>query len=371
MKKTLLSVAVASASVLAAAQATAADVKVYGKANVSFQYSSDIDSKTSTNPENKNEQRFEVLSNASRFGLKGKADLNDDTKVIYKLEYQTAFDDGDEGKTLTSEGQDSTGTDIEVEGKAKNTIKQRNIYVGLKGDFGTIMAGMHDSPVKMIGKPVDIFSDLKYADIKNVVKGEERVKNMVMYRSPNMGGFSVDAQFAPGEEKKGLGARNQAGDSISIAAKYKLDGLSFALGSDHDVDGEDVVRFVAAYKADKFAVSGLLQSAKEHGDAPSDKKQTGVIVTASFKASSKIKLKASLGQSVATEIKNADLPTEYEKEKTVTSVVLGADYKLAKKTKIYSYVASNTTSTEDDANPAGEYADNDKYTLGIGLEHKF
>lgn len=333
MKKTVLSLAVLSASTMMAGAAQA-EPTIYGKANISLQQIKEEAGSTV------NQDNFELKSNASRIGFKGNVEINDSLKAIYKLEYQTAFDDGDES------------------GK---TFKQRNIFVGLQGDWGTVMGGMHDSPTKMIGKPVDIFSDLTYADIKNVVAGEERVKNMVMYRSPEMAGFSIDAQFAPGEGSGADGAtgddKNRAGvaDSISVAAKYKISDVSLALSADKDVDGMDVVRFVTAYDHDKFSLSALLQTA-EVVDALDNEEQTGVVLAAKFNIAPSWKLKAQAGQST-TEADGAE-------DIDVSQLVLGVDYKLAKDTTLFAYGAQNTTEQKGTD-------DLDKTTFGIGLVQKF
>lgn len=77
MKKALLPLAIAALLPISAF----ADVTVYGKANVSFQ-SADEGGDSVT----------ELVSNASRIGLKGSEDLGNGLKAIYRFEYQTAID---------------------------------------------------------------------------------------------------------------------------------------------------------------------------------------------------------------------------------------------------------------------------------------
>src|SRR6187551_888606 len=105
MKKALLPLLIASLLPAAAF----ADVTVYGKANVSIQSADESD-----------EKQTEVVSNASRIGVKGSEEVNSDLKVIYQFEYQTEVDDGANG------GQ---------------TFGQRNIYLGLQGIGGTLIGG--------------------------------------------------------------------------------------------------------------------------------------------------------------------------------------------------------------------------------------
>ena len=72
--KSTLAIAIATTMM---APAIAKDVEVYGKANVSFQ-SADEGSGRFT----------ELVSNASRFGLKGDLKLDDNLTVVYKYEVQ-------------------------------------------------------------------------------------------------------------------------------------------------------------------------------------------------------------------------------------------------------------------------------------------
>jgi len=117
MKKYALTMA--AVSVMAANTAMAADVTVYGKANVSLQM---VEEETTGAADTVTQDNWELLSNASRLGVKGKAELTESLDAIYKFEYETSLDDGD---------------------KKGQTFTQRNIFVGVKGDWGTVMAGMH------------------------------------------------------------------------------------------------------------------------------------------------------------------------------------------------------------------------------------
>ena len=314
-----------SASVLAANVAMA-EVKFYGKANVSLQgiEVEENDVKTQDN--------FELISNASRLGVKGSSDINHGLEALFQVEYEVQLDDGDKGgKTLT----------------------QRNSFVGVKGDFGTVMAGIHDTPTKMIAKPVDIFSDLKFADIKNAVEGENRQKNMVMYRSPDLAGFKIDAMFAPGEEKTDVNDQNGIADAISASVSYKIAGFSLAASYDGDVDDQDAVRLVGAYSIGAFATSLMLQQA-EIVDSASNEKEEGIVATASYKIDD-WKIKALVGTATESEDTVEDLDRN--------QLVLGADYKLAKNAKVFAFV------TDYEDKDSGVNSSNEYY--GIGTELKF
>ena len=122
------------------------------------------------------EQEWQQNSNASRIGFKGSYQINDSIEVIYQVEFEVNFDDGTSSAA-----------------KGKDTLEQRNTYGGFRGNFGQIIAGKHDSPVKTAGREVDRFNDQVLGDIKSFMEGEDRVSNLLLYTSPSWNGFSATA----------------------------------------------------------------------------------------------------------------------------------------------------------------------------------
>lgn len=284
------------------------DGKVYGKINVTLQSADEgTDSRVT-----------EVVSNASRFGFKGETKLDEqkDISVIYQIEYEVNIDDGDnKGKTIT----------------------QRNSFAGVKGSFGTVLAGIHDTPMKMAQGKVDQFNDLE-GDLKHLFgAAENRGKNTVMYRSPEMSGVSADFAIVAAED-------DNTDDGISMAVKFKQDALYAALAYEQDVDAEgtDSFRLVGEYTIDAITVGAMWQKTETTTDD-----EDGFLLSGAYKMGD-IKLKAQYGQS-DIEAKGRD------------QISLGADYKLGKKTKVFGFY---TMQDEDAANK-------DKDWLGVGLEHKF
>lgn len=162
-------IAIASAIALASITAAHAAPTVYGKAFLTLDYvSTDYDAANKTD-----EDTFKLNSNQSRIGFKGDDDLTDTTKLIYQLEYQINPDDDSQ------------------------QFKSRNTYVGLAHNtLGTVLAGRHDTPLKLAQNKVDVFNDSLF-DIKNAgVSGEYRANNMVAYQSPVIVGMPVSFMAA-------------------------------------------------------------------------------------------------------------------------------------------------------------------------------
>ena len=165
-------IAIASAIALASITAAHAAPTVYGKAFLTLDYvSTDYDAANKTD-----EDTFKLNSNQSRIGFKGEDDLTDTTKLVYQLEY---------------------GIDVDADTNGKGQFYSRNTYVGLAHNtLGTVLAGRHDTPLKLAQNKVDVFNDSLF-DITNAgVSGENRANNMVAYQSPVIVGMPVSFMAA-------------------------------------------------------------------------------------------------------------------------------------------------------------------------------
>lgn len=168
MKKIALVSAIAIASISSAQAAP----KVYGKIFLSTDYvSTDYDDSSK-----KDEDTFKLNDNSSRIGFRGEDSLNDDIDLVYQLEYGVSPDS------------DTT------------QFKSRNTYIGLSNrQYGTLLAGRHDTPFKLSKGSVDVFTNNSGAGLsldkigpKGFEKlGEERANNVIAYKSPAIVGMPV------------------------------------------------------------------------------------------------------------------------------------------------------------------------------------
>ena len=294
--------------------------KVYGKANLSLV---DQDSGDTSG--------WNLNSNASRLGIKGESKISEELAVVYQVEYEVCIDSGD------CKGQ---------------TFKQRNTFLGLKGNFGMVSAGKHDTPTKLAAKKVDLFNDLE-GDIKNAFEGENRVSNVVAYTSPKMNGFSATLAMIPAEgEDVDQDGQDDTGlkDGLSYSINYTKDNLYLAIAGDQDIDEQDLVRMIAQYQIDALTLGFLYQQNQDNLGA---KDESGYFFSAAYSLNPDITFKAQYGE-IEDDI-------DGDKEQTLS---LGADYKLSKNTKTFIFYTDNTDSEvglSEDAFTA----------FGIGMEHKF
>lgn len=187
MNKKLIAAAIAAA---VAAPAAMADAVIYGKLHTSID-SNDVSFDGSTVEDN-----WTMASRASRLGFKGSEDLGGGLKAIYQMEF-TVNMDGNESGAAGQDGGDGWGG-------------QRNTFIGLSGDWGTVVVGRHDTPAKMAfyAAGTDVLGD-SIIDLNSGTVGvfnEFRADNAIAYVSPNFSGFTVAAAIVPGEDSGVSGA---------------------------------------------------------------------------------------------------------------------------------------------------------------------
>ena len=274
------------------------DGKLYGKVNVSV-----------VNSDSGSDDTWKLNSNASRIGLKGSTQVSEGLTVFYKTEFQVGVDgDGD-------------------------VFKQRNIYAGIKGQYGSLLAGKNDTPTKLAQKKIDLFNDLE-GDIMKTFAGENPVSNIIAYTTPKYGNFS--ATYAVMESKAD---NSSLSDAKSYSVNYSKGDLYVALAGDSNVDGADLVRVVSQYKVDAWQL-GLMYQENDTTD------ESGYFASAAYKIDN-ITYKAQYGS-------NENDTDGSDK----TTLSLGADFKLAKNTKSFVFFTDNEDSSSTK-------------TFGLGLEHKF
>ena len=240
MKKVWLSLtAITTSMLMPNCFAESQSVIIYGKANLTL-------NKIEEQSRSTNVDEWQLNSNASRLGVKGKYEISDNLNAIFKMEYEVHIDDGSSSSS-----------------KGSDTFEQRNIYAGLEGSFGTLIAGKHDTPLKMAQGKIDRFNDQVLGDIKNYMEGEDRSSNIVMYTTPSASGFQATVAMIPGEDSKGSSGNDGPADGTSISVSYKNDWIVAAVARNDDVDSQDVTRIAADFSLGDSSVGIIWQDAKK------------------------------------------------------------------------------------------------------------
>lgn len=142
------------------------------------------------------------VSVGSRLGFRGTDDLGNGLSAVFVLE--TGFQ-GDTGAI----GQGGL-------------LFGRLAYVGLRGRFGSVLAGRQYTPEYLVVAFADPFGSGYVADSKNIVATSgnafSRMDNTFKYLSPTVAGLTVELAAAPGEASSDSTAGRQIGGSIAYAA---------------------------------------------------------------------------------------------------------------------------------------------------------
>lgn len=266
MQKKLIALALASAFAAPAFAATS-NVDIFGQMNVSV----DMLKGKSLAPATGNKSQMNVSSNASFIGFKGAEDLGGGLKAIWELKTYVSL-----GGTGTSDT--GISTDSFVNGPA---------YAGLSSGMGTVMLGKMESPMKLVGRKIDLFNNT-LGDIRNFSNGfDTRPNNAIAYVSPNMAGFQAAVAYVTNvgvNYGNYLGApaavngatTNNSVNAWSGSATYTNGPLFVGLGYErHNLsrpdsapattEDEKDVRVAAGYSFSGFKLVGMYESGKDLG----------------------------------------------------------------------------------------------------------
>jgi predicted porin len=306
--------------------------KVYGKLNIAL---------NNDGSDGVNEKEIDLVSNSSRLGLKGQLEMQDGLVGLYQIEYQIDPVDGHARDEVKGENGEIEVTD--------STFTQRNSYVGLKGSFGTLKLGKHDTPLKKASLKVDLFNDLK-GDIKNITDGENRITSFLGYDSPVFGGgVSISVSLSKGKDDGVIGTDldGEFGTNLSASLKYDIEVIQFVIATEKaSIKGFDHNRLGMMIPAGPVTI-GLIHTTTESTVGNSVDYDATTISIAGKVADGNGRVKFQYGTS--------------DKSAGLTQTQIGYDHKLFKNFKILAY---HTVRSQDAAN-------SDDAHTGLGIEYKF
>jgi len=262
MQKKLIALAVASA-ISAPALADNANVTFYGK------LTADIESvksdKSTIPPVAGSYTARRVVSDASRFGLKGEDDFGNGLKGIFQIETQVELANTTTFTTL------------------------RNTGIGLKDEaMGTLIIGTWDTPMKLSHNKIELFDNSTFATATNLIGRSAAVTavtgvntaavadnfvtrqaGVVQYYSPKMGGFDVKVAYSPASDTYPVAnsavTQNQSlyslsggfeTESVYLVAAYESHGDKLAPTATRSAGSNTAARVVGAY-----TIGGLMLGA--------------------------------------------------------------------------------------------------------------
>lgn len=362
MKKTLIALTLAALPV-----ASMAEVVLYGQIKGGVEVTKVKDVKgTKTN----------IVDYGSRIGFKGQEDLNGSLKAIWQLEQGVNIGGGDSTKMVGDE-------------KVKQAagFGTRDSFIGLESPAGTVKVGNLSTPVKDANGRLD---EWEYSDaaagLGIFTRGNDAVgrRLAVQYETPNMGGFSAKAYVSPSDNNRaakdseyrapdravyGLGFTYDQGFFADVSGVYVKNGehnKEFKDGSTwktkHGYQG--VAQF--GYNTDNMLFGVAYQQARNVDDV-NEKMSMGarsqeVAATAAYTINNALAVKGSAAYGF--NIKDVEGKKLHGNGKYMQAI-LGADYKLSKRTQLNGQVGYLQFGKKD-ATKEGRMG-----TVGVGLKHKF
>lgn len=338
MKK-LLVIAVAAAL---AAPAAMADTTLYGKLHASVGSVKATDGTTSTSTTNAITE-----SHSSRLGVKGSTALDNGMEATYGLEYGLNLD----GDT------EAAGASVD-----SAALAARNTFVGLKGQFGEVRVGRHDTPAKLATAGMDVFADT-YGDMSRIIAADgERVNNAVAYIN-KFGPVTVAAAHSTGiNNLAGGDEENTISDANTMMAVYGNGPWTAALGHTSINGFRKNTNLGLGWKAEAGHNVNLVYENVKSDIAGATGKDTNVLLNGVYKMGN-VALKGQVGTG---KHKGETIAAANGTEKLNS---IGVDYSLGKKTNVYLLWSENKNA---DRVSGADLDKNDKTTAtAVGLVTEF
>lgn len=330
-------------------------------------------------------------STGSRIGIQGDFGAAYDTTVFYRIEYGIDVDNG-----LNSNGRELT---------------QRNVFGGIRGEWGQVLAGKNDTPLKtlqtnsVLRTDIDRFNDAPLADIGTYLAGENRPDNVIQYTSPILlGGLEINLAAIQAEETgviTGTTSPNPQDDNgfatgKSLSVVYGKAKWYLGAAYETNVATADTFRGVGEITLGPVKLGAIYQTAERHADYDSVggltssfvgttatsigaqnglnplaewdgasgtayKKQDGYVLNGAWKIAGPWILKAQIGHANSTPSNAlyADVKTD--------AAAIGLDFNLSDSARLFSYYAELETKGDKAINTVASI---DK-TFAVGLDFKF
>ena len=278
-----------------------------------------------------NDKVTRMENNASRFGFRGVEDLGGGLKAGFVLESGFGSDDG---------SSDARG------------FFARQSEVNLSGNFGMLRLGRFFAEsyfatadyVSMHNHDTGSSADMLYAYVM-------RDTNKIAYRTPNIGGFTLEAAVSPHEQTSG------GKHAFDLAANYNMGALGLGAGYSQ-LDDAKQLALRANYTTGPFVIGGYYQRDENGFVDGGGKRDTFRVSGAYMMGASEFHL-------------NVGHAGKYKEvaDSSATQYTIAYNYNLSKRTKVYTYY------TKVDNKVGASYATGvngaDFSSFALGVRHNF
>ena len=320
----LLSLLVAATYALSPIEGRASDLdnyNIYGRLSISYQLEeNEVDG-----------EAWKLENNASRFGVLGSLETDNDLVAVYQIELGVETDDGD---------------------KNGHTLSQRDTFVGVRGEWGQLIGGRITIPFKEAKGSFDYFNDLQ-GELGKIIDGEERMSNVLQYDSQQLfGPLTATLAIIPGEDSLDED-RNGPADGVSGSLNYQQDNFYLSLAFNNRIKQLDQTRLVGTWRFNDYNFGLFYQNTKTADSqlflADQNRQGDAYGISSSFYFSERIFKAQYIISDASKQFSNA------------TQASFAVDQFLAKSTTLFSYL---TIRDCDDIEDQNSY-------FAIGIKHNF
>ncbi|MCC5451973.1 porin [Rheinheimera sp. UJ51] len=296
---------------------TLPSITVYGKAEVQLAH-------TDKGLLRYTKQGSQLDSPFSRLGVRGEQVLNEHITAFFT--YEVEVRGFDEANTVSP-------------------FSSRNTFVGIKGQFGQLIAGRNDTRLKTSEGGIDQFNETS-GDIAQILPGQDRLGDSLTYISPSYQGWTLSASYVLGQDNEVQNGK----DGVAISLAYGDRGLKkqpyyITLTRAQSLNGLDATRLLWQQKLGDFTLGSLLQYSEQ---SEGDRKGTGGYISLQY-AAGDWQPKLQLGRDTS----------EIRQQSAANHYTAGVDYLFNSQSKAYFFVTQLALTDETDT------------SIALGLQYRF
>ncbi|WP_255408654.1 porin [Limnohabitans sp. G3-2] len=294
------------------------------------------------------------IASGSRFGFKGTEDLGGGLKANFLMEYSVQPDE------------------------ATTSMANRQSYVGLEGDFGSVNLGRQYTLHHGVQGGADLIGNVTAAGWIGGMDSRVRQSNAITYKTPTFNGFSASAQVGFGESVQ-LNGSAKENEQTSLGLNYANGPLALAYAYEKVKNTSVLARDLAGTAFDVAAIAGAdswkanaLSASYDFGVAKvaylnNSTKADDTTFNAKF-AANNFAVSVPFGSFTAlATVGNGKIKVDGVDDTKLSAYQLGLTYALSKRTTAYSYIGE--TKFKDVSVTPNETI---KYsTTAVGVRHTF
>ncbi|KFZ38883.1 porin [Shewanella mangrovi] len=359
MKKSLISASIATVLTAASFGALADGPNFYGRFDLMLTSSENGSTlQGDTNGVTLGESGTYLENNFSWLGVKGTEKLNDSVDIVYQAEW----------------GFENTS------GSDRSVFNARNTFFGFKTAAGTAVFGRRDTVFKNSEGGIDLFGNTN-ADMDRILQAQSRVPDGVFYYSPKIANlFTINANYQFDDNNSTTSAGDHSSQYAVSAVfgdkTFKKDMYYAAVAYNKGINAIDAYRVVAQVKLDQFKVGALVQQSENLYDSDIDGGTYLVNVAYNLNG---VNLKAEyiyddggfgsyFSKMSGVNMKANNATTQSVSDVSVSAMIVGADYRVAKSTLVYGHYAHY----EGDYKMSGAKVDlEDDNVISVGVRYDF